>query len=150
MSRGARGREVHVSRGARCRTVHVVERRTWLRGARWSRGARCRDVRAREARGTSSEQSCCGSTRSREVATSFPVFFSFGFMCKCLWEAPVGFIIESSKCCRVFAFIRIFFALCLLLYMIDCLYSCVIKCAYLMFSLHSVSFHFIETPSCVT
>ena len=103
LSSGARGREVHVSRGARCRTVHVVERRTRLRGAH------CRDVRDREARGTSSEQSCCGSTRNREVATSFPVFFSFGFMCKCLWEAPVGIIIESSKCCRVFARSRVYF-----------------------------------------
>ena len=26
----------------------------------------------------------------QESRDSFPVFFSFGFMCKCLWEAPVG------------------------------------------------------------
>ena len=30
-------------------------------------------------------------------------FFLFGFMCKCLWEAPVGDTIEQYKCCRVFA-----------------------------------------------
>ena len=42
---------------------------------------------------------------------SFPVSFSFGFMCKCLWEAPVGDTVESFKCCRVFAFIRIFFCI---------------------------------------
>ena len=34
---------------------------------------------------------------------SFPVFFSFGFMCKCLWEAPVGDTVELYKCCRVSA-----------------------------------------------
>ena len=30
-------------------------------------------------------------------------FFLFSFMglCKCLWEAPVGTIVESFKCCRV-------------------------------------------------
>ena len=39
---------------------------------------------------------------------SFPVFFSFGFMCKCLWEAPVGDIVESFKCCRV-PRIRVYF-----------------------------------------
>ena len=39
---------------------------------------------------------------------SFPVFFSFGFMCKCLWEAPVGDIVESFKCWRVSAHPDIF------------------------------------------
>ena len=39
---------------------------------------------------------------------SFPGFFSFGFICKCLWEAPVGDTVESFKCCRVFAYPDIF------------------------------------------
>ena len=35
--------------------------------------------------------------RNREVAT----FFSFGFMCDCLWEAPVGGYVDQYKCCRL-------------------------------------------------
>ena len=81
---------------------------------------------------------------------SFPVFFSFGFMCKCVWEAPVGDIVESFKCCRVprirvYFYTALSFVCCKLL-----LYTCDIKLAYLMFPLHSVSFLLIETPSCVT
>ena len=44
----------------------------------------------------------------REVATPFLSFFSFGFMCKCLWEAPVGDTVELYKCCRVSAYPDIF------------------------------------------
>ena len=65
---------------------------------------------AREARGSrnargsgSARRENCGSTRQREVATFFLSFFSFGFMCKCLWEAPVGDTLGSFTCCRVSA-----------------------------------------------
>ena len=49
----------------------------------------------------------------------FLSFFSSGFMCKCLWEAPVGDTLGSFKCCRVSAYSDIsFFALCCCLYLI--------------------------------
>ena len=52
------------------------------------------------------------STRSMEVATPF-FFFYLGFMCKCLWEAPVGDTLGSFKCCRVSAYSNIFILHCL-------------------------------------
>ena len=62
------------------REVHVYERcmctrRTCSRGVRPELGA-----------------VVLWSTRFREVATFFLFFLSFylGFMCKCVWEAPVG------------------------------------------------------------
>ena len=46
----------------------------------------------------------------REVATPFFLFF-YGFCVNACGEAPVGDTIEQYKCCRVFAFIRIFFCI---------------------------------------
>ena len=39
----------------------------------------------------------------------FSFFFYLGFMCKCVWEAPVGDILDQFKCCRVSAYPGIFF-----------------------------------------
>ena len=69
---------------------------------------------AREARG----YHAVGRRAQGKLRLLFPLFF-IGFMCKCLWEAPVGVIVQLYKCCRVSRRSGYLpFALCLLLYMI--------------------------------
>ena len=78
----------------------VCEERTWLEKRTCSRGARHErnEERTLLERRKADELWVDAQQGSRD---SFPVFFSFGFMCKCLWEAPVGDIVELYKCCRV-------------------------------------------------
>ena len=55
---------------------------------------------------------------------SFPVFlFYLGYCANACGKAPVGDKVELYKCCRVFAYSDIPFALCLLLYL-TALYMC--------------------------
>ena len=70
-----------------------LERRTWLEKRTWLERRKAVVLRVDALKG------------SRD----FLSFFSFGFMCKCVWEAPVGDTVEPFKCCRVFAYPDIFF-----------------------------------------
>ena len=118
-----------VTGGARVREVHVYE----------THGLERREARARSGRAV------VGALQgSRD---SF-LFLLFGLCVNDCGKAPVGDKLELFKCCRVFAFIRIYSVLAWsLVAVMDCFDSCVIKCAGLMFPLHVVFFLLIETPS---